>query len=126
MKGKLFEQYNLLEGHPVKGLVVCDTQDHARQVHDLCSDIIGRRPFLAVSEDGPQAARAIREFRETNKMAVLVTVRMVTEGFDCPDITTLVHLTPWRARLFINQMVARAMRITDTERRLDRSSPPPC
>ena len=118
MKDKLVQQHNLLDGHPVKGLIVCDTQDHARQVHTVCSDIFGRRPFLAVSEDGPQAARAIREFRETNKMAVLVTVRMVTEGFDCPDISTLVHLTPWRAELFINQMVARAMRVTDSERRL--------
>lgn len=123
LKGKLFEQHELLDGHPVKGLVVCDTQDHARQIHDVLSDIMGRRPFLAVSEDGPQAARAIREFRETNKMAVLVTVRMVTEGFDCPDIATLVHLTPWRAPLFINQMVARAMRITDSERRLGKIIP---
>lgn len=118
MKGKLFEQHDLLDGHPVKALVVCDTQDHARQVHSLLGDIMGRAPFLAVSEDGPNAAKAIHEFRSINKMAVLVTVRMVTEGFDCPDITTLVHLTPWRAPLFINQMVARSMRITDTERRL--------
>src|SRR3712207_8686918 len=38
---------------------------------------------------------------------------------DVPDICVLTYLRTWRAPLFINQMVGRAMRITALERQLD-------
>lgn len=117
---KLAEQERLLQGHPVKGLVVCETQGQAKIIHGLLGSMVPShmaRPMLAISDD--EAARdAITSFRQSKRPAILVNVRMVTEGFDCPDVTTIAHLTPWSARLFINQMVARAMRVTDTEREL--------
>lgn len=93
--------------------------EHARQIHGVLTDLAGRdRPvFLALGEQGPEGDSNIDSFRSSRRRAVLVSVRKVTEGFDCPDVSVLAHLTTWSARLFINQMVARAMRVTDAERR---------
>lgn len=41
---------------------------------------------------------------------------MVTEGFDCPDLCVLVHATRKAALLFVAQVMARVMRLTDHER----------
>lgn len=120
--GKLDEQRALLNGHPVKGLVVCEDQRHAEQIHRMLGEMMDARPLIAISDDS-RSQQAIGMFRELKRSTVLVNVRMVTEGFDCPDVTTIAHLTSWSARLFINQMVARAMRITDQERQLGRILP---
>ena len=48
----------------------------------------------------------------------MVAVQKITEGFDVPDICVLTYLRTWKAPLFVNQMVGRAMRPTDREREL--------
>ena len=42
---------------------------------------------------------------------------MVTEGFDCPAVSTIAYASNIVAELFVAQMMARAMRVTDAERR---------
>lgn len=104
-------------GSPVKGLIVADDSRHANQIYEVLESRIGRHAMVAHSKtDDPRGD--LRRFRSSSNSAVLVSVRMVTEGFDCPEITSIVHATNWSAPLFINQLVARAMRVTDAERRL--------
>ena len=40
---------------------------------------------------------------------------MAGEGYDCPDIAVLGYATNKRTDLYVHQVVARAMRITDQE-----------
>lgn len=109
-----------LGGHPLKGLIIAHDQETARYVHGIAADMIGARAVrLAVSADGAQADREIAAFRALKAQGILVAVQKVTEGFDVPDIAVLTYMKTWTAPLFVNQMVARAMRVTARERQLE-------
>jgi superfamily II DNA or RNA helicase len=64
------------------------------------------------------AEAEIQRFRMSTEQAIMVAVQKITKGFDVPDICVLTYLRSWRAPLFINQMVGRAMRVTQRERDL--------
>lgn len=46
----------------------------------------------------------------------IVAVRMVTEGFDCPQVSVIAYASATTAVLFLAQTMARAMRVTAVER----------
>lgn len=116
--GRLGHASVALEGAPVKGLIIADGIPHANQIHtELVSQVGASRAFLAHGGTS-DADREIERFRNSGDQAIMVAVQKVTEGFDVPDICVLTYLRTWRAPLFINQMVGRAMRITDKERQL--------
>lgn len=48
---------------------------------------------------------------------------MAGEGYDCPDIAVVGYATNKLTTLYVRQVVARAMRIPDAERRLGRILP---
>ena len=123
MVTRLVLQREALNGHNVKGLVVCDTVEQARQVFETARE---RLPLtahawqLATSDQGKEAFRAIKTFQDSKEMSILVSIRMVTEGFDAPDISTIAYMSKVSAPLTIEQMIARAMRVTDVERQVGR------
>ena len=104
---------------PVKGLVIADSIEHAEQLYEALAAIIGPRNSFIAHGETSSPLDEIKRFRYSTGQAVMVAVQMVTEGFDVPDICVLTYLRTWRAPLFINQMVGRAMRITDRERQLE-------
>jgi superfamily II DNA or RNA helicase len=108
-----------LESAPVKGLVIADGIDHAEQVHQELAQITGPRHAFIAHGQMSSAEAQIEGFRESKGQAVMVAVQKITEGFDVPDICVLTYLRTWKAPLFVNQMVGRAMRPTDRERELD-------
>lgn len=112
-----------LEGAPVKGLVIADGVEHAEQVHDLLTSKIGMRHAFIAHGKLASAEAEIQRFRASRGQAVMVAVQKVSEGFDVPDICVLTYLRTWTAELFINQMVGRAMRVTDRERELGTTLP---
>lgn len=123
MLDRLALQREALNGHNVKGLVVCDTVAQAQAVYELARE---RYPLtshlwqIATSDQGKDAHRAIREFQDSRDLSILISIRMVTEGFDAPDISTIAYLSKVSAALTIEQMIARAMRVTDVERKVGR------
>lgn len=109
-----------LRGRHVKGLVICDNVEQARQVYGRAQAGLGLPQsalLLAVSDDGLQSHTAIEQFRVNAVPSILIAVRMVSEGFDAPDVTAIAYLSTWTAPVFIQQMVARARRVTDMERK---------
>ena len=112
-----------LGGAPVKGLIIADSVQHADQIYAELVTAIGTRHAFVVHGNVPNPEDEIKAFRKAAGQAVLVSVRMVTEGFDVPDVCVLTYLTAWSAPLFINQMAGRAMRITERERALDNILP---
>ena len=72
--------------------------------------MLGLNSEIATSHESKQAAQAIKEFRG-DKIDILVTIAMAYEGLDVPDITHIVCLTNIRSTPWIEQMVARAVRI---------------
>lgn len=119
LRNTLAMQQEALRGHPLKGLVICDDQKQADTVHQIAQQHLGmpaEAVLKAVSDEGRDAAAAIEAFRTSKSPAILVAVRMVSEGFDAPDVSAIAYLSSWTAPLFLTQMVARAMRVTPTER----------
>jgi superfamily II DNA or RNA helicase len=100
----------------LKLLFVADDQRSARRAADVINAVAGADFARLVISDEPNALRTLRRAaREPNPLAI-VAVQMVTEGFDCPQIATIAYATRISTEMFIAQMVARAMRITGTER----------
>ena len=95
--------------------MIADGVEHADQIYDLLREKIGQYAFVAHGQS-VNAEGEIERFRKSTGQAVLVAVQKVTEGFNVPDICVLTYLRTWRASLFINQMVGRAMRVTERER----------
>ena len=106
-----------LAAHLLRPLVV-DNKDHADQVYARAADILGVRHVFLAHADVPKADEEIERFRTSEDQGILVAVRKITEGFDCPDVCVLTYLGLWRAPLFISQMACRAMRVTKREREL--------
>lgn len=107
-----------LENAAVKGLIIADGIEHADQIYEQLSQEIGPRYAFIAHGQTPSAEAEIQRFRNSEGQAVMVAVQKITEGFDVPDVCVLTYLRTWRAPLFVNQMVGRAMRVTAREREL--------
>lgn len=72
-------------------------------------------PAAAVSSRTPSAQRAetMRLF-SSGSVSHLVNVDIVTEGFDCPDVDTVMVLRPTKSLRVYLQMAGRAMRVTSS------------
>ena len=75
------------------------------------------------SRTSSESKNVLKEFRSSQRVGVLCTVDMAGEGYDCPDIAVVGYATNKRTALYVRQVVARAMRVTDKERELDRIVP---
>jgi superfamily II DNA or RNA helicase len=107
-----------LESAPVKGLVIADGIGHAEQVYEQLAQITGSRHAFMAHGQMSSAEGEIQRFRKSTGQAVMVAVQKITEGFNVPDICVLTYLRTWKAPLFVNQMVGRAMRPTEREQEL--------
>jgi len=65
---------------------------------------------IATSDDTPAAVKAIKALK-AGKLKVLMSVAMAYEGLDVPSISHIACLTNVRSKPWIEQMVARAVRI---------------
>jgi len=65
---------------------------------------------IATSHDSPDAMKNIDEFK-FGRLGALVCIAMCYEGLDCPPATHIISLTHVRSQGWIEQMVARVVRI---------------
>ena len=96
--------------HPTaKLLVVAATQELARNYIGILQGK-SYAPELAISDLGSnEALTAINKFKKDKD--ILVTVGMAYEGLDVPAISHIVCLTHIRSVVWIEQMIARAVRV---------------
>ena len=95
------------------GLVIADTQWHARAYAELLSRITGEEPTVATSDD-PDAKAHIDAYR-TARSRWLVAVKMVSEGVDIPRLAVGVYAARARTPLFFRQVVGRFVRVRPGE-----------
>ncbi len=98
------------ENPGAKLLVVTADYKGAKAVTEMLSR--GMRIFakIATSHKPKQAVAAIKQFKSSG-LDVLVTIAMAYEGLDVPPITHICCLTQIRSTPWIEQMIARAVRI---------------
>jgi len=104
-----WQKYKQETGHRSKLLVVSARIENAKQYQKYLKSL-GLNSQIATSEDGPQAAATIKEFK-SRRLDILVSVSMAYEGLDCPPVSHIACLTNIRSQSWIEQMAARAVRI---------------
>lgn len=101
---------------PLKLLYVANDINAAKRAADAINEVTQQDFARLVTSEEPKALHTLRAAAKEQRSLAIVSVRMVTEGFDCPEISTIAYATNIIAELFIAQTMARAMRITDLER----------
>jgi hypothetical protein len=110
------QQVTIGPDEPLKLLYVANNRRAARRAADAINQHMNDDFARLVVSDEPGALRTLRQATKERQPCAIVAVRMVTEGFDCPEVSTIAYASNWVAPLFVTQMMARAMRITATER----------
>lgn len=108
---------------PLKLLYVAANQRAAKRAADTLNRLTRSNFARLVISDEPSADRLLRQAAKERTSLAIVSVRMVTEGFDCPAVSTIAYASNVVADLTIAQTMARAMRITNTERNLAKVLP---
>jgi superfamily II DNA or RNA helicase len=94
-----------------RSLIAALDQDMAQEIFTYISR---RYPSLkttiAVSDDGPKALYALETFKDGH-FDILITVRMAYIGYDYPAINTICVLTNYRHIGFLDQLIARGLRV---------------
>jgi superfamily II DNA or RNA helicase len=101
---------------PLKLLHLADDQDTAARTCDIYNELAGYDIAVPAYTNEPGSDKRLEAVVDDPRPRVIVTCQMVTEGFDCHELSVLVHATRKTATLFIAQVMARVMRVTDYER----------
>lgn len=104
-----WRSYRARTGHRSAFLAVTADVEHAKQVLKYLK-ARGLNAKIATSHDSPQAHMAIKDYK-AGKFDILVSVEMASEGLDVPRITHLACLTNIRSAPWIEQALARAVRV---------------
>lgn len=95
------------------GLVIADTQIHARELAQRLQAITGSPVPVAISDD-PSAHKVIDAFKASSE-PWLVAVNMVSEGVDIRRLLVGVYATTSKTELFFRQAVGRFLRTRGDE-----------
>ncbi len=90
------------------GLVLAETQWHAREYVKVLTAITGESPALVVSAE-PDAKTTLDAYRDGDSKWI-VAVRMVSEGVDIPRLGIGVFASKTQTPLFFRQVVGRIVR----------------
>jgi len=94
-----------------KLLVVTSDREQAEKITTYIRRTLKLTAQLATSHDSASAQENIKNFKFSTDLNVLVTIAMAYEGMDCPPVSHIASLTNIRSTPWIEQMIARAVRI---------------
>jgi hypothetical protein len=113
----LSQQLKTIEDRaPLKMLWVAEDQRAARLAAEEINKAAGRNFARLVISDEKGALDTLRAAAKEPRSCAIVAVRMVTEGFDSPEVSVIAYASATTAVLFLAQTMARAMRVTKVER----------
>lgn len=93
-----------------KLLVVTAGIEQAEEAVYMLNRSIGVKAEIATSHESKSAVKSIKRFKD-GSCSALVTIAMAYEGLDVPGITHITVLTNIRSREWIEQMLARGVRV---------------
>lgn len=93
-----------------KMLVVTAEYEQAKEITAILKRAVNLNAEIATSHNSEHAVRTIKKFK-TNGLDALVTIAMAYEGLDVPPVTHICCLTHIRSTPWIEQMIARGVRI---------------
>ncbi|MFO0586915.1 MAG: type I restriction-modification enzyme R subunit C-terminal domain-containing protein [Polyangiaceae bacterium] len=87
---------------------------HANELVGIARDVFGRGDAfvqkITGSKDVDRPLQRIREFRNRDKIGIVVTVDMLSTGVDIPDLEFIVFLRLVGSRVLFDQMIGRGTR----------------
>jgi superfamily II DNA or RNA helicase len=95
-----------------KTIIFVGTQDHARSLAKLFGS---DGDYVTSERSHEERAHSVQRFRN-GELKVLVNVSVFGEGFDVPDIRTVILARPTASPVRFTQMVGRGSRIKDGKR----------
>jgi superfamily II DNA or RNA helicase len=119
LRARRRQERGLPAGEPARGLgkllVVAPDQTAARHYLQVVRSWIpaaqGEVVAQLATSDMPRAHEALAAFRLQPEPSILITVAMVYEGLDVPEVAVVAALTHIRSRPWLEQMVSRATRV---------------
>ncbi len=110
MKNGLDHWLNYKKDHPRSKLaIVAANIKHAKALQKTVQSW-GFNALIATSDDNQEAIKAIKDYRYGNS-DIMIFVMMCSEGLDIPPLTHIIALTHIRTSAWIEQLVARAVRV---------------
>src|SRR5918911_3829904 len=79
------------EREPLKMLFVANDISAARRAAEALNAVTNRDFARLVVSDDASALRTLRAAARERRSCAIVAVRMVTEGFDCPEVSTIAY-----------------------------------
>lgn len=108
---------------PLK-LLYCATEiPDAKLAADIINQVTRSNFARLIHSKDPGARTKLEAAARESKPCAIVQVNMASEGFDCPQVSTIAYASNVIAPLRIAQVMARAMRITPSERSTSRMLP---
>ncbi len=106
---RLFDSFERFAS-PKKGIIYAIDIAHAEHIAEFYR--LQGVNAVAISSKTPAKERAevIRTFREDNRIRILVSVDLFSEGFDCPDVEFIQLARPTLSLTKYLQMVGRGLR----------------
>lgn len=111
------------DGESLKMLFIAPTIKHAGMAANTINEITNSNFARVVTSDDGAAHSTLKKVVSEDRPCAIVSCQMIAEGFDHPPVAVIAYASNILADLFIAQMMARAMRITATERHLGRVLP---
>lgn len=109
--GLLHWQQLKKQNHMAKVLIVTANYEEAQKISQkLSREMLWLKHGIATSHKSKEAQRAIKQFKK-GIIDALVAINMVYEGLDVPSATHIICLTNIRSAPWIEQMVARVVRV---------------
>ena len=99
------------------GVIVCIDKAHADSIAESVREVTNTEPDVIHSDDSSQAQFLLKELSAGRRRTKwVVSVAMVSEGVDIPDLRVGVYLTNKTTEMFFRQFVGRIVRkIPDNE-----------
>lgn len=92
------------------GVIACMDQQHAQYVATLVREVTGTEPDIIVTDEDGSHARLADIASGKRGCRWIVSVAMVSEGVDIPDLRVAVYATNKITELFFRQFVGRVVR----------------
>lgn len=98
-----------------KTVVFCSTIEHAENVNYAFNCYNYDSAIIHGELDDKTRARVLKDF-DAGKIKILVNVAVLTEGWDCQDVSCVILLRPCSYKSTMIQMIGRGLRKVDPER----------
>jgi ATP-dependent helicase IRC3 len=112
----IVESYTKIAPH-TKALIFAASVEHTKNLTAMFCDAGYKAKFVVGDTDKMERSRTFYEF-EHGDLEVLINCMVATEGYDNPNIKTIMMARPTKSSVLYQQMIGRGLRIAENKKGL--------